>query len=83
MSRNRVAVAPRSFPPLPRHRRERERILAELSERHRSTPHDRGNWLDFDFSNRTDPSAARAEVVSWLEVINPDWQRYVKVFPRV
>ena len=83
MPRNRVAVAPRTFLPLPRHRRERVRILAELSERHRPTPHDHGDWVDFHFSKRKEPSVARAEVVAWLEEINPNWQRYVKVFPRV
>ena len=82
MPRNRVAVVPRKFPPFPRHRRERERIFAELGERHRSTPHDRGDWLDFDFSARKDPSVARAEVVAWLEEINSNWERYVKVYPR-
>lgn len=81
--RNGVAVAPRTFPPLPRHRRERQRTLAELSERHRPTPHGHGNWLAVDFSKRKDPSVARAEVVAWLEEINRDWHRYVKLFPRV
>jgi hypothetical protein len=39
--------------------------------------------VDFHFSKRKDPSVARAEVVAWLEEINRDWHRYVKVFPRV
>jgi hypothetical protein len=77
-----VAVAPRTFRLLARHRRERARIFAELAEQQRSTPHDHGDWLDFDFSKRKDPSVARAEVVTWLEEINPYWKRYVKVFPR-
>lgn len=82
MPRNVVTVMPRFFPPLPRHQRERERILARLSEQHRPTPHGRGNWLHLDFSKHKDPSIARAEVVAWLEEINADWQKYVKVYSR-
>jgi hypothetical protein len=77
-----VTVAPRLFPPLPRYERERQRILAELSERRRATPHGQGEWLRFDFSKRKDRSVARAEVVALLDEINPDWQKYVKVSPR-
>jgi hypothetical protein len=75
-------VSPRAFPPLPSHRRERERILAKVSERYRPTPHGHGKRLRLDFSKRKDPSVARAEVVAWLGEINSNWQKYVKVYPR-
>ena len=55
----------------------------EVSKRHRPTSHGRGNWLHLDFSKREDPSAGRARVIAWLDEINPDWKRYVKVYPRV
>lgn len=77
-----VTVSPRSFPPIPRHRRERERILAEVGKRHRPTQHEQGKWLTLDFSRRDDPAAVRAEVVGWLDEINAHWRRYVKVYPR-
>jgi len=80
--RNVVTVSPRFFPPLPSHRRERERILAAVSARHRPTPHDRGAWVTLDFSKRQESATARAEVVSWLDEINTEWRRYVKVYPR-
>jgi hypothetical protein len=77
-----VTVAPRFFLPLPRHRRESERILAKLSERHPPTPHDHGDWLHLDFPKRKDRFAARAEVIALLDQINPDWEKYVKVSSR-
>jgi len=80
--RNVVTVSPRFIPPLPSWRREQDRILAAISERHHPTPHDRGRWLHLDFSKRDDASACRAKVVAWLNEINPHWGRYVKVYPR-
>jgi hypothetical protein len=81
--RNVVTVDPRFFPPLPSRRREQRRILAEVAERHRPTPNRRpGKWLSLDFSKQADPSEARRQVTSCLDEINPDWQRYVKVYPR-
>jgi hypothetical protein len=77
-----VTVVPRFFPPLPRYQRERERILARLSERHRPTAHGHGDWLHLDFSRRKDRAVARAEVIGLLDQINPDWRKYVKVNPR-
>lgn len=81
MPRNVVTVSRRSFPPLPRYRRERDRILTEVSKRHPPTPHTHGKWLTLDFSKREEPSLARAKVIRWLDEISPDWQRYVKVYP--
>jgi hypothetical protein len=80
--RNVITVSPRFFPPLPSYRRERKRILAEVSDRHRPTPHERGDWLHLDFSKREEASTARAEVIDWLNEINPSWRRYVKLYPR-
>ena len=54
----------------------------KVSELHRPTPHERGNWLHLDFSKRDDPAAARRQVMAWLDEINPDWSKYVKVYPR-
>jgi len=82
VSRNVVTVSPRFFPPLPSFRRERKRILAEVSDRHRPTTHERGDWLHLDFSKREEASTVRAEVIGWLDEINPSWRRYVKVYPR-
>jgi len=82
MPRNVVTVVPR-FTPFPWWRREQARILREVGQRHRPTPHDHGNGLKLDFSKRDDSSAARARVVGWLDEISPGWRRYVKVYPRV
>jgi hypothetical protein len=69
---------------LPSRRREQALILSELSQRHRPTPPRRGlgNSLVLDFSKRDDATDARARVIAWLDEINPDWPRYVKVYPR-
>jgi hypothetical protein len=81
--RNTVSVDPRFFPPLPSRRREQRRILTEVGKRHRPTPNKRpGKWLSLDFSKREDQAAARERVIGWLDEINPDWRRYVKVYPR-
>jgi hypothetical protein len=81
MPRNVVTVSPKWFPPLPRLRRERERILREVSSRRQPSSRGRATDVRFDFSRREDRSVARGEVVAWLEQINPKWQRYVRVYP--
>jgi hypothetical protein len=81
MPRNVVTVSPKWFPPLLRVRRERERILREVSSRRRPSSRGRATGFRFDFSRREDRSVARGEVVAWLEQINPRWQRYVRVYP--
>jgi hypothetical protein len=78
--RNVVTVFPRWFPPLPSRRREQQRILAEITRRHRPTPHEGGDWLHLDFSKREDAAAVQARVVTWLDEINPAWRRYVNVY---
>ena len=77
-----MTVYPRSLPPFSRRRREQQRILQEVSKRHPPTPQEAGRWLHLDFSKREDAAAARERVVAWLDEINADWSRYVKVYPR-
>jgi hypothetical protein len=81
MPRNVVTVMPRSPSLVPGRRREQDRILAEVGKRHAPTPHARGRWLHLDFPKREDRAVVRADVVGWLDEINPRWQRYVKVLP--
>jgi len=80
--RNVVTVSPLWVLPLPARRCERRRILQGVAERHRPTPHKRGDSLHLHFSKSIDPLAARAQVIGWLDEINPEWRKYVKVYPR-
>jgi hypothetical protein len=78
--RNVVTVVPRFMPLMRSRQREQRRILAEIATRHRPTPQG-GESVVLDFSKQDGPLEPRARVVAWLDEINPDWPRYVRVYP--
>jgi hypothetical protein len=80
MPRNVVTVVPRFVPLMRSRQREQRRILDAIATRHRPTPR-AGESVVLDFSKQDDPVEVRARVVAWLDEINPDWARYVRVYP--
>jgi hypothetical protein len=81
MPRNVVTLQPRTLVlPTRKNREARQEIVARLGERYRARRQEDGA-LEIDFPVKLSRRAAKDQVVSELEEIDPRWRRLFTLYP--